>query len=1016
MKILMKKIITLSLLALFAILSVQAQQMQKITGKVTDSKTGEELIGVNVTIKGSTKGTITNFNGNFSIEASNANDILVFSYVGYVQMEEPINSRNEINVQLSEKSKELSEVVVVGYGSQRKESVIGSISSINNKSLVSVPVSNISQSVAGKIAGIQVVQSSGEIGSDVAEIYVRGRSTWNDASPLYVVDGIVRTEFAKIDPNEIETFNVLKDASATAVYGVKGANGVIIITTKRGSLGKPKISVTAQTAITQPINIPQPLGAYDATSLAYLQDWGQFKTRTPQTKGGTLAYDLALWRTGASPWTHSDVDWVGSIMKESSTQQQYNVNVSGGSKTVRYFISGGFINQNGFYKNDDITKYSRFNFRNNLDIEVSKTLTASLSVGARVENLNSPTSTIWSSWNIYRGAFAVTGRTNPIYNPNGSYSGTGGNVMKALKESGVYKNVTSTLESSLSLNQKLDFITKGLSVKVQASFDTQGENGRSWSKSTAEYMYDQLTNTYQKFGEDRPLSYSGVPKNNNWYKFYFEGGLMYNRSFDKHTVTGLFLANRNEYIKNDEVAYADQGLVGRFTYDYDKRYFLEVNAGYNGSENFPTGLQYGFFPAFAGGWLLSNEKFISESAISNVISNLKLRGSLGWVGNDKSIVDGVAQRFIFLQEYTNSGGYTFGVGDNFYNGIRAGDIANANVTWEVARKFNIGFESEFFKGLFGLSVDYFNEFRKNILTNIDAVKPDYVGAGFKVANIGETSNEGVEIEIRHNKKINRDFSYYVKGNFTYNINKVLKKSDPLGLLPYQKEEGYPIGTPLMYTHLGYFNSYEEIQSSPSQLVIHNGIPSNVEVVPGDLKFLDFNNDGVINQNDAYRQGYGLVPELQYGLTLGGNWKSFDFSMLFQGSSHSLFMKQWEIMWAFSNNDNVFGKHNMYWAPETADAAQFTRFYGKSWVNNERYYSTYEAGSGTYLRLKNVEIGYSLPKSIIQKALMTSVRVYLSANNAYMWSVEKYLDPDNRDNRGGKMPPTQAFNIGLNVNF
>lgn len=1012
MNILMKKILILSLSVLFTVVSVFAQQNQKISGKVTDRKTGEELIGVNVMIKGTTKGTVTDLKGNYVIESNNLNsDVLVFSYVGYNLLEEAIKGRTAVNISMDDESLQLGEVIVVGYGAQKKESVIGSISSINNKSMVSVPVSNISQMLAGKISGIQVVQSSGEVGGDIAEIYVRGRSTWNNASPLYVVDGIVRTEFAKIDPNEIETFNVLKDASATAVFGVKGANGVIIITTKRGAQGKPKISVTAQTAIAEPINIPHPLGAYDAASMAYLQDWGQFKNRTPQAKGGTLAYDLALWRTGASPWTHSDVDWIGNIMKDYSTQQQYNVNVSGGSKSVRYFISGGFLNQNGFYKNDDITKYSRFNFRNNLDIDVTKDLTASLSVGARVENMNSPASTIWSSWNIYRGAFAVTGRTNPIYNPNGTYSGTGSNVMRNLLESGVYKDVVSTLESSLSLTQKLNFITNGLSVKVQASFDTQGQNGRSWTKSTAEYMYDQLTDTYQKFGEDRPLSYSGVQKNNNWYKFYLEGGLMYNRSFDKHTVTGLFLGNRNEYIINNEVAYADQGIVGRATYDFDKRYFAEVNVGYNGSENFPTGLQYGFFPAFAGGWLISNEKFISESEISSVISNLKLRGSLGWVGNDKS-----NDRFIFLQEYTNAGGYTFGAGDNYYTGIRQGDIANQFVTWEVARKLNIGIESEFFNGLFGLNIDIFDEFRNNILTNIDAIKPDYVGAGFKVANIGETSNSGIEIEIRHNKKLSKDFNYNVKGNFTYNRNKVLKKADPLGLLPYQKEEGYPIGTPLMWTNTGYFTSYDEINSSPSQLGIHGGLPSNVEVVPGDLKYLDFNNDGVINQEDAYRQGYGTVPELQFGLSFGANYKAFDFNMLFQGSSHSLFMKNWEIMWAFSNNDNVFEKHNYYWAPETANDAQFTRYYGKTWINNERYYSTYEAGSGTYVRLKNIEVGYTLPKNLTEKAYMNNVRIYLSSNNTFMWSVEKYLDPDNRDNRGGKMPPTRAFNIGLNANF
>ena len=236
------------------------------------------------------------------------------------------------------------------------------------------------------------------------------------------------------------------------------------------------------------------------------------------------------------------------------------------------------------------------------------------------------------------------------------------------------------------------------------------------------------------------------------------------------------------------------------------------------------------------------------------------------------------------------------------------------------------------------------------------------------------------------------------------------------MLPYQKEEGYPIGTPLMYKHLGYFNSYEEINSSPSQLGIHNGLPSNVEVVPGDLKFLDFNNDGIINRDDAYRQGYGTVPELQYGLSFGGNYKSFDFSLLFQGSAHSLFMKNWEIMWAFSNNENVFEKHNYYWAPEIADDAQFTRFYGKTWINNERYYSTYEAGSGTYLRLKNIEMGYTLPSALTRKVLMTSARIYLSSNNTFLWSTERYLDPDNRDNRGGLMPPTRVFNIGLNVNF
>ncbi|WP_321437589.1 TonB-dependent receptor [uncultured Bacteroides sp.] len=1023
----MKKIIFLMLVALQVLLPLQAQQTHKISGKVTDLKTGEELIGVSVLIKGTTKAVITDLDGNFALDIPNAGaPVIKFSYIGYKDLELTVKDRSPLKVQLIATDKQLSEVVVVGYGTQKKESVIGSISSISNKTMVSSPVTNISQSLAGKLSGIQVVQSSGEVGSDVADVYVRGMSTWNDATPIFVVDGIVRQEYAKIDPNEIESVNILKDASATAVYGVKGANGVIIITTKRGSLGKPKVSFTAQAAITQTTNIPQPLGAYDATSLRYLADWGQYNSsRVPKVKNGTLADDLLYYRTGASPWTHPDVNWVDEIMKKQSTQQQYNVNISGGTKTIRYFISGGFINQNGFYKNDNLTKYSRFNFRSNLDVDVTKDLTASLNIGSRVETLKSPTSTIWSSWGVYHRAFAISGRDYPVYNPDGSYAGqsggsleNGGNPVQALKDAATYKDVTSTLESSLMLNYKLDFITKGLSAKGQISFDTQGENGRYWNKSEATYVYDIYSNSYQVFGENRPLSYVGTASGhlNNWYKLYMEAGLNYSRTFGDHSVSGLFLVNRNKLTKNGEVPYADQGLVGRATYDYKKRYFGEFNAGYNGSENFPKGKRYGFFPAFALGWLISNEDFIANTSLGNIISTLKLRASLGWVGNDKSTVNNVAQRFIYLQQYNNAGGYTFGSGDNYYNGIQQGAIANENVTWEVARKENIGIETDFFKGLFGFNVDVFYEHRSNILTNIDAVKPDYVGAAFNVANIGETENKGIEIELKHNLRINKNFSYYVKGNFTYNVNKVLKKADPLGLLPYQKEEGYSIGTPLMWKNTGYFTSYEEIRNSPTQLGNNNGIPGNIEIVPGDLKFQDFNKDGVINNDDAYRQGYGTVPEIQYGITLGGTWKSFDFSVLFQGSTHALFMKNWEIMWAFSNNDNVFGKHNYYWAPETAGAAQFTRFYGKSWKNNERYYSTYEAGSGTYIRLKNVEFGYTLPTALIQKFGMSNVRVYFSSINPYMWAVEKYLDPDNRDSRGGKMPPTKAFNFGLNVNF
>ena len=1011
-----KNIITLiALLTLFV--PVWAQQVRKVTGTVIDAKTNEPVIGVTIVLKGTSKGTITDFDGNYSLEIPGKGDeVLQYRFIGYTDKEEVVQGRSRIDVILSESTQQLEDVVVVGYGIQRKESVVGAIATIDNKTLVSMPVSNISQSIAGKLSGVQVVQTSGEIGDDVANIYIRGMATWGDASPLYVVDGIVRSEFAKIDPNEIESINILKDASATAVFGVKGANGVIIITTKRGALGKPKVSITAQTAITEPINIPQPLGAYDAMSLQYLVDYGEASVRTPQAKGGTVGYDLALWRTGASPWTHSDVDWADVVMKDFSTQQQYNINVSGGTKTVKYFVSGGYLNQNGFYKNDDLTGYTRFNFRSNIDAEVSKNLSASLSVGSRVENLTSPHSTIDGSWNVYHDAFANNGRTHPVFNPDGSYSGNGDNIVKRLESSGIYKNVTSTLETSLSLNHKLDFIIKGLSAKGQVAFDTRGEVGRAWKQSVAEYLFDPATNTYSMSGENRPLSYDGVKRNNNWYKLYYEVGLNYNRTFNDHTFSGLLLANRSLRIVDNKQDYADQGLVGRITYDYNRRYFAEMNVGYNGSENFPEGSRYGIFPAFAAGWLISEEGFMKNAAISQVLTKLKLRGSIGWVGNDKLKINNVEKRFLYLQSYTNGGGYTFGTGNNSFSGIRMGDIANFDVSWEVARKQNIGFESDLWKGLISLNVDYFYEYRNKILTDVSPIMPDYVGAAFMPANVGETQNQGFEVELKHTKKISNDFSYYVNGKFTFNRNKILKKADPEGLLPYQKEEGYAIGTPKMWNNIGYFTSYEDIATSPSQLSYHGGLNSNIVVFPGDLKFEDFNNDGVINEADAYRQGYGDVPEIQYGVTLGGNWKAFDFSVLIQGSTHALFMKQWDIMWAFSNNANVFDKHNYYWAPEIGDNAQYVRFHGNKWVNNERYHSTYEAGSGTYVRLKNIEFGDAVPSDLTRKIGMSSARIYFSSNNAYMWAVEKYLDPDNRDIRGGKMPPTRAFNVGLNINF
>jgi len=983
-----------------------AQQPLTVTGVVSDSQSGETLIGVNIFIKGTTTGTISSFDGSYRLEVTDPRSTLVFSYIGYQLKELVVEGRTVINVALSLDTKSIDEVVVVGYGIQKRESVVGSISSINNKTIVSIPVSNITQSIAGKLSGVEVVQTSGEIGRDEADIFIRGQATYGNSSPLIVVDGIIRDGFAQIDPNEIQTVSILKDASATAVFGVKGANGVIIITTKRGLEGKPRISFTAQTAITVPTRIPEPLDSYRTALLANLHKIGGSGEAAPFSNK-----DLLNFRTGASPYTNPDYSWVDIMMKDHSTLSQYNLNVSGGTKTIRYFISGGYMTQDGVYNYDPYTNFSRLNFRSNFDIDVSKNLSASLSLGTRIENRTNPASAWYGSWDVYRASFALGGRFTPVYNPDGSLGGNSSrsNLIGTVRDMGFYKDIRSVLEMSVSLNYKLDFITPGLSLKGQLAFDDNGSMNRNFEQRYSVYQYNLKNDTYAEFGENRPLYYAW----GNVYdtrKTYYEMSLNYARDFGRHSVTGLLLGNRDLKYIDYQTPFATEGIVGRVTYDYARRYLAEVNMGYNGSENFAPGKRYGLFPAFALGWIVTNENFLQNTAFTRVVSSLKFRASLGWVGNDKIGED----RFIYLQQYEDAGGAMFGTGDNWYQGIRQGTIANENVQWEVARKQNIGFESDFFNGLFGLNVDYFFEYRDKILTTITNTSPEYIGAVFSAANIGIVENKGFEIEFRHNKSIGNSFSYYMKGNLSYAHNTIIQKDDAFMTLDYQKEEGYPIGTPLKYIQTGIFQTYEEIYDSPPQISQLGGMAGNNIVYPGDLIFKDINNDGVINRFDQTRTGYSYVPEVTYGFTLGMNYKNFDISALLQGVSRASFEKNWEIMWHFSNNENVFPKHWNYWSPETSGSEEYTRLYGP-YQNNESG-STYSLGSGEYVRLKNAEFGYTLPKPLMTRMNVESLRIYFSGVNLILWAKEPYLDPDNRNQRGGNMPPLKSYNIGINLNF
>lgn len=1011
------KIFILLALAMLVSSSIFAQDAVSVKGIVLDAKTKETLIGVTIMIKGTQRGATTDFDGKFEINVPSANSELVFSYIGYSEQTVSLKGQQTLRIQLEPISRMIDDVIVVGYATQKKESLIGSIVSMNNEDIVSLPVTNLTQALSGRLAGVQVVQPSGEVGRDEASVYVRGMATYVDSRPLIMVDGVVRESFAQIDPNEVQSISVLKDASATAVFGVKGANGVIIVTTKRGMVSdKPQVSFSAQVAITQPTRIPDPLGSYQASVLKNLQNYGQ------NVKDAYSALDIIKYRTHASPYTHPDTHWIDEVIKDNSTLQQYNLNVSGGNNFVKYFVSGGYLTQDGFYKHDDNTNFSRYNLRSNFDFTITPRFTAAFNLGARIEDRTYPGGSYNNSWNIYRGAFATGGRHSPVYNPDGSYAGKskGGNLIGVIKDQGVYRESSSTVEMGLNLKYDLSDYVKGLSVRAQVAYDNSGGNSKLWQNGFSVYDYNLEKDTYTQYAPDNAyLNYSWSSGDSFDQKVYLEGGLEYASTFNEiHSFTALFLANRNKRTIRYYVPFADQGLVGRVTYDFDKRYFAEVNVGYNGSENFSSENRYGFFPAFALGWILSNEKFLNKPSINKYVSLLKMRGSIGWVGNDRfgDITKSENQdpRFSYIQTYSTGGGPVFGVGNGSFGGIYQGKIANADVTWETGRKMNIGFESLFFSEKVGFNIDFFQERRQDILTDISSIIPNHVGASFKLANVGIVENKGIEMEGLFRGKVGKDFNYSIKGNYSFTRNKVIEKSDPVGMLAYQKEAGYSIGVPLVYEAIGIFQTYEEIYNSPNQMTL----PGNVEVKPGDLKYRDFNNDGKIDINDAFRQGYGSVPEIQYGITISGSYKNFDFSAMLQGSAHSQFGKNWEIMWPFSNADNVYEKHWRYWSPEMAGNEEFVRLYGY-YQNNEpggANGSTYSYSSGDYIRLKTAEVGYTLPNSIVSKLYMSSVRFYLSGNNVLSWIKEPYLDPDNRDQRGGVMPPTRAFNFGVNINF
>ncbi|PTN07634.1 TonB-dependent receptor [Mangrovibacterium marinum] len=1007
-------------------------QSVKVNGVVKD-ETGETVIGATVVEKGTTNGAITDFNGEFHLTLSSSDATLQVSFIGYTLQEIALNGQTQFNVVLEKEDKQLDEVVVVGYGAQKKESIVGAISQLSSDEILSSPAANITQAISGKIPGVVTSQTSGAPGADDAQIYIRGRATFaGDGQPLVLVDGVERS-FSQIAPDDIQAISVLKDASATAVYGVRGANGVILVTTKRGRDQKPVVSLTANWQSQSPTRENTYLNSYQSVLLleeALANDNlpSQFSTSDIEMYRKSSAGELS----GVDAMLYPNVDWYDTILRSSAPAQRYNVNIQGGTKRMRYFTSGEFYDQQGLYKdlsedkygNKSNTSFRRYAFRANLDFLLTQDLTASINFGTRFEERNGPNTSESSSYSeVFYELNHTPGWLFPVsYTiPDGEsekvlYGGSSqyqNNIAARLAKAGFYKATNTISETNFILDYKMDWLTEGLKAKAMMSFDYDGYYNRRFTADFATYELNDRTNyesvdAYNKFNSDTELAYAGNNQTTTW-KLYFEYQLNYARKFGKHDVSAMMLYNQNDYRYQAELAQRYQGLVGRVTYGYDDRYLLEVNAGYNGSENFMKGKRFGFFPSFSVGWRISNEEFMSST--EDWLDNLKIRASYGQVGNDIYLVNGVKQRFLYEQKWSQIGNdYYFGT--TGYTGIYEGQYPNYGVTWERANKYNLGIEFTAFDRLISGNIDLFSEKRNNILTEF-LTRPEWVGVTMAAGNLGETKNSGYEIELKHSNKIGSDFNYNVGLTYAHAKNEIKNMDEPDLKTDYRKREGQSIGQYFGLLCDGFITAAD--LANPDLPISTYG-----DVQVGDLKYRDMNSDGFIDDRDETMIGFSNVPENTYSLTLGCDYKGWGFSVMFQGVDHVSRYYDAEAMYAFVDGGKVKEHHLNRWDPSQTEAynlanAKYPLLHYDSNGDHNQQLNSYFLQNGAFVRLKNIEVSYTLPKRWIKTVGMSDCRLYVNANNLITWDhLDDVSDPES--NGSNRYPIMKTVNCGVNLKF
>ena len=1027
----MKKLFILFWMSCCIVFNALAQEQLNISGTVTDAA-GEALIGVSVTVKDAKGlGTITNIDGKYNIKIQQY-QTLVFSYIGYKPVSVLVKGdKKVIDVQMSEeKTNAIDEVVVTGLGTQKKLTVTGAITNVDVSQMKQFPSSNFTNALAGNVPGIIAMQSSGQPGKSTSRFWVRGISTFGaSASAMILVDGFERNNIDDLNIEDIESFSVLKDASATAIYGSKGANGVILITTKHGKAGKININVKGEASYNTRTITPKFIDAPTYANL--LNEARVTRNLAPQYQ----PEELALIRSGLDPDFYPNVDWSKLLLKNGAMSYRADLSMSGGGNTARYFVSLSYVEDQGMYNTDETLRkkydtnanYKRWNYRMNVDIDVTPTTIIKLGVSGNLNKRNSPglgDQYLWSE------LFGFNALSSPVLYSNGYVPAYGNNIHQmnpwvSSTRTGYNEEWDNNIQTNVTVDQKLDFITKGLSFTGRFGYDTYNSNHiyyRLWPAMYRANSRDSQGNIiWDKLFEETSMSQTSGGDGSR--HEFLEALLRWDRTFDKlHNFSAVSRFTQDERIQTrnigtdikNSVSKRNQGLAGQLTYNYALRYFIDFNFGYNGSENFADHHRYGFFPAFSLAWNVAEEPLIKKAL--PWLNMFKLRYSWGKVGNDNM------GRFPYLYtlDYTPNIGYNWGsnLSSGTMPGIHYTQMASPNVTWEVARKTDFGFDFVAFDNKFSLTMDYFHEKRTGIFIQ-RMFLPDITGLeSYPWANVGAVKSKGFDGNFQYKDHIG-EINWTVRGNITYSKNTILERDEENNVYAYQYGKGYRVNQQRGLIALGLFRDYDDIRNSPKQ--------SWGTVQPGDIKYKDVNGDGIVDDGDRVAIGATDTPSLIYGLGASVSWRGFDLNLHFQGAGKYTFLINSGAVNAFRDGrwgnilqgitDNRWISSDISGTKETENPnAPYPRLsYGYN-LNNQQS-SSFWLRNGRFLRLKNLDIGYTLPKPMVNTIHLESVRIYISGQNLITWSPFKLWDPelDSRQ-RGQIYPITRSFTAGIQISL